>query len=180
MRAVNEFLPPAPTTATAMLALLMLTGCQGQSGDQPSAAPSFSATATTSQQPAASPSSTTTGNSSTPTRSQDTVAQWWQALRDNDVDAAMKLQSKPLTEQYYTRARLNSLSQGLRGVKDCQISQSEPRAVDGGEVITTDLTKCKFNDLTHWTWNVDPEKGLLVQSDTGTSLENATDRFEEK
>lgn len=148
---------PVPVVAMALLSLSVLTGCQGQSEDK----------ATESQ-------------AAMPDNSADTVSQWWQSLRDDNVSRATELQSKPVTDNYYTEDRLKSLSSAVRAVDNCEISFGKPQAVDGGEIITADLTKCKFNEITHWTWKVDAGDGHLVQSDTGDSVKAATDRFTSK
>lgn len=148
---------PVPVTVTALLSLLVLTGCQGAAEGE----------ATESQ-------------ATVPNNSTDTVSEWWQALRDGNVSRAAELQSKPLTDEYYTEDRLKSLSNGIRNIDNCEISFGKLQAVDGGEIVMADLTKCKFNKVTHWTWKVDADNGHLVQSDTGDSVKAATDRFAPK
>lgn len=97
----------------------------------------------------------------------ETVEQWWQALQDEEVERASALMDDQLTEELYTDDRLRAMAVSMNSLESCDIELGAPDDVEGGTLITADLSGCQFNELTEWTWEVSSETGLIARSNTG-------------
>ena len=144
-----------PAFLCVLVPVLALTSCGGSetTGDGSSVAPSSS-------------TSITPADIEVPSDPQEAVNTWWNAIKEGNLGVAQALMSEDLRAKYYSDDRLKAMSASMAAREECAIRTEDARSVEGGYLISTDLSGCEFNELKKWTWRVDKESGLIIGGDS--------------